>query len=84
MKLDSEQQIDAFIDRIADRVVQKLAASKQLVSRDQLAKAASVSTRSIDRWRVDGRLPCVKTGRVVRFPLDEAIIAIRQMSTWTE
>ena len=40
-------------------------------TRDQIAKAISVSPRTVDVWRQNGVIPFIKVGGVVRFNIDK-------------
>jgi len=52
--------------------IQVHATGPLLVTKSALAKALSVSQRTIDYWRVKGVIPCLELGpRFVRFNLAE-------------
>jgi excisionase family DNA binding protein len=39
--------------------------------RQEVAEILGVSTRTVQRWAADGRMPVVKMGRLLRFPRAE-------------
>lgn len=51
---------------------------KRLLTRRELAKALTVGPDTISRWAKEKRIPCaVRTGRTMRFDLDEVLEALR-------
>jgi hypothetical protein len=50
----------------------------KLIDRPQMAKAASVSCRTLDEWRANGVIPYFKIGKIVRFDLDSVMAVLRE------
>jgi hypothetical protein len=53
-------------------------AEVKLIDRPQMAKAASISCRTLDEWRANGLIPYFKIGRIVRFDLESVMSALRE------
>ena len=49
----------------------------RLVEVDELAAVLGVTRWSVYRWAAQGRIPCVRAGRKVRFELERVIAALR-------
>lgn len=47
--------------------------SEKLLTKPEVARFLQCSTRSVDLWMKDGRLPYFKIGRTVRFALSDVI-----------
>jgi excisionase family DNA binding protein len=52
-------------------------APPRLVEVDELAAVLGVTRWSVYRWAAQGRIPCVRAGRKVRFELERVIAALR-------
>ncbi len=67
--------LDAFIEAIANRMVEKLAerASRKYLSRDEFAKVHGLGKRTVDRAIAEGRLAVERSGRRVLIPADAKI-----------
>jgi excisionase family DNA binding protein len=52
-------------------------APPRLVEVDELAAVLGVTRWSVYRWAAQGRIPCVRAGRKVRFELERVIVALR-------
>lgn len=67
--------LEAFIEAIADRVVQKLAerASRKYLSREEFAQVNGLGMRTVDRAIKEGRLAVERAGRRVMIPADAKI-----------
>ena len=50
----------------------------KLIDRAQMAKAASVSCRTLDEWRANGVIPYFKIGKIVRFDLNSVMAVLRE------
>jgi hypothetical protein len=51
---------------------------KALFDRNQMAKAANVSLRTVDEWRANGIIPYFKINGIVRFDIDEVMAVLRE------
>lgn len=51
---------------------------ESLVSKKAAAAHCSVTTRTVDQWMSEGRLPYYKIGRTVRFRLSEVDVALNE------
>lgn len=49
----------------------------KLINSEELAKALSVSIYSIRKWRHEGKIPCYKLGKSVRYDVAEVIEALQ-------
>lgn len=49
----------------------------ELLDAYSLAKVLSVSVHTIRKWRADGRIPCYKLGRSVRYDINEVITSMK-------
>jgi excisionase family DNA binding protein len=52
-------------------------APPRLVEVDEIAAVLGVTRWSVYRWAAQGRIPCVRAGRKVRFELERVIAALR-------
>ena len=55
-----------------------IAPGAKLIDRPQMAKAASVSCRTVDEWRANGIIPYFKIGKIVRFDLNSVMAVLRE------
>lgn len=71
-------RLDSFADAIVEKVLERLAASAQLVTIDELAKATSLSTATLRRLKAGGKIPFVPIGAAVRFNVADVVDALRK------
>jgi hypothetical protein len=55
-----------------------IAPEAKLIDRPEMAKAASVSCRTVDEWRANGIIPYFKIGKIIRFDLDSVMAVLRE------
>jgi len=48
-----------------------------LLNCTELAEYLSVSTHAVRKWRLEGRIPCYKLGRAVRFRAAEVVNSLK-------
>ena len=58
------------------RLVQKTIPTN-LLNSEELAKALSVSIHSVRKWRFEGKVPCYKLGKSVRYDIQAVITALQ-------
>jgi excisionase family DNA binding protein len=49
-----------------------------MLTRQELAKQLRISTRTVDEWRQDKVIPCIKVGKVVLFYWPDVVSALRE------
>lgn len=49
-----------------------------MLTRQELAKQLRISTRTVDEWRQDKVLPCIKVGKIVLFYWPDVVSALRE------
>jgi hypothetical protein len=52
--------------------------SPGMLTRQDLAKQLRISTRTVDEWRKDQVIPCIKVGKVVLFYWPDVVSALRE------
>lgn len=80
MNMLTEQELNHIADLVADRVYQRMSKlqPKQLVNRSELAELLSISVRSVDRFRLEGRFEVVPNGRRPLFDVNQCRRAMMQ------
>lgn len=58
-------------------VQQKQSIPTNLLNCEELAKALSVSIHSVRKWRFEGKIPCYKLAKSVRYDVQAVIIALQ-------
>ena len=49
-----------------------------MLTRQEIAKQLRISTRTVDEWRQDKVIPCIKVGKVVLFYWPDVVSALRE------
>ena len=49
-----------------------------MLTRHELAKQLRISTRTVDEWRQDKVIPCIKVGKIVLFYWPDVVSALRE------
>lgn len=80
IELLPEPVLDALAARIADKVAAKITGTPELVSRTDLAKALSVSERTIERRVAEGKIPSQRVGSRVLFNVAEVVASLQTAS----
>jgi excisionase family DNA binding protein len=65
----------AILDQLGHKV--QPAAATSLVEADDIAAVLNVTKWSIYRWAAQGRIPCIRAGRKLRFELEPVLAALR-------
>ena len=76
------REIDIFADLIADKVAAKIQSAKRkedsiLLSMKELADRTGCKTRTLERWKQQGKIPFHKMGKLVKFRLSEVMEALQ-------
>lgn len=72
------EEMDRLVERISDRVVQKLRRETEpdLLDRDELASRLGLGIATIDRLVSDGLIPSIRFGRRRKFRLADVIAVL--------
>lgn len=49
-----------------------------MLTRQELARQLRISTRTVDEWRQDKVIPCIKVGKIVLFYWPDVVSALRE------
>jgi hypothetical protein len=49
-----------------------------MLTRQDLARQLRISTRTVDEWRQDKVIPCIKVGKIVLFYWPDVVSALRE------
>ena len=71
----------ADLDRLADRIGERLANQPRLVDRVTLARRFGISVPTIERYTRAGTIPCVRLGRRVLYAPDAVLQALTVAAT---
>lgn len=74
----SGAQLDKLAQSIVDRFLDRLATSTHLVTIDDLAKATSLSERTLRSLKAAGKIPAVQVGSSVRFNVADVVEALKR------
>lgn len=55
----------------------QISVAEKLLTADEVAKALNVSGAAIRKWRMQGRIPYHKLGRLLRFRASEVFAALK-------
>ena len=61
------QELEQLADAVAERVADRLANRRRLLTRHELAEVINVSVPKVDTMLRDGQLPVIRVGRKVLF-----------------
>lgn len=68
-------ELEAFAEKVAERVADKLSSRPELVDRGELARLLGLSVPTIERLTAKGAIPCVRFGRRVLYDVVSVIEA---------
>ncbi len=73
--IDLEKLIESVVDKVADRIHQRVADAiqRKYVSREDFARNRGIGLRSVDRAISEGRLESTQIGRRRLIPVDAVI-----------